>query len=261
MDNMKKIILLSLFLFTFLIVPKVHAQDQTKVEAMMKQKCGNAAGPTEESRMCCSNSVKSLFERETAGVNSVIPTGLAFFINAALSLISPTLDADPAMQLLSSPCYNGVPEGTGNACKCVNAAPLVASNPEIRQLCENTMNVAAADNSAEEKKRIEEDRNACIKCAVNDGGFYSGLGCVPGDLAGFISNFVLRIGIGIAGFISLMCIIYSSFLLQVSRGQPEMITKAREQITSCIIGLIMIIFSVFILRLIGVDILRIPGFS
>ena len=58
-----------------------------------------------------------------------------------------------------------------------------------------------------------------------------------------------------------MCIIYSAYLIQFSRGNPERIKKAREYLTSCIMGLLLIIFSIFILRLIGVDILRIPGFG
>jgi hypothetical protein len=56
-------------------------------------------------------------------------------------------------------------------------------------------------------------------------------------------------------------IIFSAFQIQISQGNPEKIKKAREMLTSFVIGLLVIIFSVFILRLIGVDLLRIPGFS
>jgi hypothetical protein len=231
------------------------------MEKLMLQRCGNAAAPTDEGKMCCTNDIKSLFEKEQDGVDAVIPSGIAGIFTAAIGLVLPIFDNNPSLKILTRPCYNGIPEGTGNSCKCVNSPPNATTSAEIQRLCEVNINPAAARNSDEEKRRFEEDRNSCIKCAVQEGGFYSGLGCIPGNLADFISNFVLRIGIGIAGFISLMCIIYSSFLLQVSRGQPEMITKAREQITSCVIGLIMIIFSVFILRLIGVDILMIPGLS
>ena len=41
----------------------------------------------------------------------------------------------------------------------------------------------------------------------------------------------------------------------------EKIKKAQDLLTSCIMGLMLIIFAVFILRLVGVNILRIPGFS
>jgi len=68
-------------------------------------------------------------------------------------------------------------------------------------------------------------------------------------------------GIGLAGLIALLCIIYAAFMIQISSGNPERIKKAQELLTSCIMGLMLIIFSVFILRLIGVDILKIPGFT
>ena len=77
----------------------------------------------------------------------------------------------------------------------------------------------------------------------------------------FIEETIFGLGIGLAGMVSLLCIIYAAFTMQSSQGNPEKIKKAQELLTSCIMGLILIIFSVFILRLIGVSILRIPGFS
>ena len=50
-------------------------------------------------------------------------------------------------------------------------------------------------------------------------------------------------------------------MMQTSQGNPEKLKKAQEMLTSCIMGLMLIIFSVLILRLIGVDILKIPGFN
>ena len=81
----------------------------------------------------------------------------------------------------------------------------------------------------------------------------------------YIANFksiieetVFGIGVGLAGGFSLLCIIYAAFMMQSSEGNPEKLKKAQEMITSCIMGLMLIIFSVFILRLIGVNLLKIP---
>ena len=52
--------------------------------------------------------------------------------------------------------------------------------------------------------------------------------------------------------------IVGAFNYLTSFGNAERIKKAQEMLTSCIIGLMLIIFSVFILRLIGVNILKIP---
>ena len=116
----------------------------------------------------------------------------------------------------------------------------------------------------------ENERQNCFDCIGYDpntnrfsgkGGVYTGIGCVPGDLGVFIKEKVFGWGVGLAGIIALFCIIYAAFQIQTSQGSPEKIKKAQELLTSCIMGLMLIIFSVFILKLIGVDILRIPGFG
>ena len=106
------------------------------------------------------------------------------------------------------------------------------------------------------------EKNECLSCVQSpDGGIWTSVGCVYSDVRTFIEKTLLGWGIGLAGIMALLCIIYSSFLMQTSQGNPEKIKKAQELLTSCIMGLMLIIFSVFILRLIGVNILRIPGFS
>jgi hypothetical protein len=117
----------------------------------------------------------------------------------------------------------------------------------------------------------KEDKSGDIKCndeycrcnsCVVSNGYWSAIGCIKFDsFSGFISENVFPIAIGFAGLFAFLCIIYSAFMLQTSQGSPEKIKKAQENLTSCILGLMIIIFSVFILRLIGVSILRIPGFN
>ncbi len=55
--------------------------------------------------------------------------------------------------------------------------------------------------------------------------------------------------------------VYAGFIMITSSGNPEKLTHGREIFASAIAGLILIIFSAIILKIIGVDILKIPGFQ
>lgn len=106
------------------------------------------------------------------------------------------------------------------------------------------------------------EQGDCVACVSDsDVGIWTGLGCVRvGDENSFVQN-LLGIGVSIGGGLSLLCIMYASFMLQQSQGNPEKLKKSRELVISCIMGLLLIVFSIFILRFIGYTILRIPGFS
>ena len=79
------------------------------------------------------------------------------------------------------------------------------------------------------------------------------------DAAGFINN-VFRIILSVSGGIAILLIIISGYKILSSQGNPETIKGAREQLTAAIVGLVFIILALVVLQVIGVDILRIPGF-
>jgi len=106
-----------------------------------------------------------------------------------------------------------------------------------------------------------DEYQSCMKCNYLEKGVWTAIGCVYSDFSKTIKEVIFPVAIGFAGLISLGCIIFASFTMQTSAGDPEKVKKAQELITSCIAGLIVVIFSVFILRVIGVDILRIPEFG
>jgi hypothetical protein len=86
------------------------------------------------------------------------------------------------------------------------------------------------------------------------------IGCIPWTDQSSLIGFFLRWAIGIGGGIAFLLILYAGFLGMTSTGNPERIKAAQELLVSAISGLVLLIFSIFILRLIGVEILRIPGF-
>ena len=96
-------------------------------------------------------------------------------------------------------------------------------------------------------------------CTPSTGGegIDTAIGCLPTDPGDF-TNLLLTRGISIAAGLALMLMIFGAFSLITSAGNPDAVKKGKEIITSALIGLLFIIFSVFLLKLIGVDILKIP---
>lgn len=72
---------------------------------------------------------------------------------------------------------------------------------------------------------------------------------------------IFSIVLGISSFGALLLLLIAGYNLIISNGNKEKIAAARETITSAVLGLLFIIFAIVILEVIGVDILRIPGFG
>lgn len=180
--------------------------------------------------------------------------------NSAKKEVNEFLNTDELLKELGilGVCDSGLEPSTID----VNSPDCICINPNTRDLsklsdwfCNKYIR-----GTAQEKINSKE----FIKCSdcFSNGGYYSAIGCIYfSDWKTFFEKNIFGTLIGLAGFIALICIIYSAFQLQLSQGSAEKIKKAQELLTSCIMGLMLIIFSVFILRLIGVDILKIPGFG
>jgi hypothetical protein len=94
------------------------------------------------------------------------------------------------------------------------------------------------------------------KCTAVD----TAIGIISTDPPEFVKN-IFTIVLGLAGGIALLMIIIAGYKFMTSAGNPEALKGATEQLTSAIVGLLFIILSFVILQIIGVDILRIPGFG
>jgi hypothetical protein len=88
-----------------------------------------------------------------------------------------------------------------------------------------------------------------------DGGINTAFGCIKYDLVG-LSKFVLGWSLGVGGGVALVLIAYSGISFMISRGDPRGTNEARSVFIAAISGLLLIIFSAFLLRVIGVDILN-----
>jgi hypothetical protein len=85
------------------------------------------------------------------------------------------------------------------------------------------------------------------------------LGNLKTDPSGFITT-VFGILLSVSGGIALLLIIRAGYWLMTSGGQPEKINNARDQLIAAIVGLIFLIFSLVMLQVIGVEILKAPCF-
>ncbi len=92
----------------------------------------------------------------------------------------------------------------------------------------------------------------------NGTGINTAIGCVPAlSSSSDLMSFILKWAIGVGGGIAFLLILFSGFQIMTSQGDPQRLKAGQELLTAAISGVIMLIFSVFILRVIGVNILGI----
>lgn len=182
--------------------------------------------------LCVSNGIKGILNIVTGGGNEYSKKTINFLYKYD--------------QMFQRQCYSGEAKyssaGGTLSCTCVPRG-------DKGQFCEQYL------------QHSPREKDDCNKCIHDTKGVWTAIGCVETSFERFIGQTVLSVMLGLGGVISLVCIIYAAITIQTSRGDAEKIKTARERLTSCIVGLIMIIFSIFILRVIGVDLLGIPGFG
>lgn len=98
----------------------------------------------------------------------------------------------------------------------------------------------------------DETNQALYKQCFDTGGIYTAIGCVDPTPTGIITG-LIRIALGIMGGVALLQMIYVGILYQ--QGNTEKIKGARTQLIATITGIAVLVFSVLILRIIGVNIL------
>ncbi len=259
----KKIILLST-LFTFLFfVPKItFGQIISIADNVPGLSCGVANDLSGKDKCCNTPKIVNCDSNQIVdlalGLLKIIP-GTNFIFDFKNDLTDKCLIVKAYVDNNNEPqaCMSGeamvggqvTTDYANSNCKCIDTK---AKNPNQAMLDMCSKYLTSSINANE--------LSNCFNCA-NSNGIWTGLGCLPLEIDRLIGNFVLTMGIGVGGGFALLCIIYAAFMMQSSQGNPEKLKKAQEMITSCIMGLMLIIFSVFIMRIIGVNIIRIPGFQ
>ena len=125
-------------------------------------------------------------------------------------------------------------------------------------------------------KQAGDNSGICNDCFEGKGqfsgrgeGIWTAVGCIPvrspsGDATSSVTVMIrsfITIGLGLAGGVVVLMVLAGSFLLSTSQGDLKRVEEGKNLISSAVIGLLFVIFSVTILRFIGVDILQLPGFG
>ena len=151
-------------------------------------------------------------------------------------------------QSCSSANAFGVPTGCTGTCVSTTIIPTVSTTPGdgagITDLCSFTTN---------------PDCRICTGDPTNPK-IWTAIGCIPATIDGFVKK-ILPFAMGIGGGIAFLLMLFGALQIMMSAGNPEKLNAGKELVTSAIVGLLLIIFSVFLLKLIGADILGVPGFK
>lgn len=115
-------------------------------------------------------------------------------------------------------------------------------------MCSSQSSTCVPDPSCANPANPPPGRGDCLDTAI---------GCIDiRDPTGLVTS-IMGLAIGIAGGIAFLLMIVGTIQALSSSGNPEKISAGQQMITSAIAGLLLIVFAVFILRVIGKDILGI----
>jgi hypothetical protein len=114
---------------------------------------------------------------------------------------------------------------------------------------------------------VDPETNAPPKPA--EGRHFTILGCVKTQLNDFtqtgaassLIQMLLNVIFATAGGVAILYIIYGSFLVMTSQGDPERLAYGKRVIVGSIVGLILVLTSIMLVNLVAKGILRLPGFS
>ena len=120
----------------------------------------------------------------------------------------------------------------------------------------------AADSNIICESLSGTDRNECNNCMKGDDNTstWTAIGCITTNPNSLLTE-IIGLGMGVAGGIAFLLILFGGLQIMTSAGNPEQLNAGRELVSSAVTGLLIIIFSIFLLRFIGINIIGIPGFG
>ena len=148
-------------------------------------------------------------------------------------------------------------------CSCTFAVPLIPPFPRpINNKCGVLIppNIKVKYIPSITTCNAATDACTCkLVCVTSNDYVWTAFGCINTNPSAFVS-WVLENVMKVAGALAFLLMLLGTVKIITSGGNPEAIGEGKEIITSAVTGLLLVIFAAVILRFIGVDILKIPGF-
>jgi hypothetical protein len=87
------------------------------------------------------------------------------------------------------------------------------------------------------------------------------IGCLSTDDPLKFTSMVYGAGMGLIGGVGLLFIIFGGYTILTSQGNPDRLNKGKNMIFYAVAGIILAVAGYTVYQIIGVDILKIPGFN
>lgn len=137
-----------------------------------------------------------------------------------------------------------------------------SADGELRPCRQGSSYVCCTNFDTTGSEQANPNRLFCTPGNGNESsGINTAIGCIPVGSGNELIAFILRLATGLGGGIALALILYGVFIVTTSAGMPDKLKAGSNIITSAVVGLIFILLSIFLVNLIGINILGIPGLS
>lgn len=107
---------------------------------------------------------------------------------------------------------------------------------------------------------VPDDYDNCIACSLKEGYKWTVFGCLPASPGGFVQT-VLKVITSLVGGVAFLALLYGGGIILTSAGNPERLETGKSILLSAILGILLVVFAVFILQFLGVVVFDLPGFG
>jgi len=149
----------------------------------------------------------------------------------------------------------------GNTCKrCFRAGEAMRVQGDQLEICQGggeTTQIDLVNGNVQDTLaflRADDANRPLLQSCREQGGIYIAIGCIDPSPVGIVTN-LIRITLGVIGGVALIQLLIAGIAYQ--SGNEEQIQEAQKRLFATLGGLAFLVFSILILRIIGVNILNI----